>query len=209
MIVLNKSYNKGKQNANYSHGMRHTRFYKIWVGMKMRCNNSNQSNYNNYGGRGISYQKSWEEFIPFYKDMYSSYKDDLYIERINNDKGYTKRNCKWATRKEQNNNTRKTLNIKYEGKNYKIFELAKKFNIPIKLLYSRLHNHKIAIEDALQKKYKKRKPFTLFPQTFSCKDCGEQSMKKGTRQTRCSNCKKEHFYNYHMEYNKKRLCKKE
>lgn len=93
------------------HGMTGTRFYSIWVGMKSRCNNES---WTNYGGRGITYCKEWEEFINFKNDMYESYLQhvDKYgekqtsLERKNVNGNYTPSNCKWATRKEQNDNKR-------------------------------------------------------------------------------------------------------
>src|SRR3989338_8177115 len=97
------------------HGMWGTRFYLIWKDMKKRCQNTNHVGYKNYGGRGIAICPGWQDFRKFKEDMYSSYKDGLTINRINNNGNYEPNNCNWATRKEQNNNSRKNYFIVYKG----------------------------------------------------------------------------------------------
>lgn len=82
--------------------------YKSWYHFKERCNNPNNKDYASYGGRGISYQKSWDVYANFLKDMGPKPVPGLELERKNNNKNYTKANCRWASRKEQNRNKRNT-----------------------------------------------------------------------------------------------------
>ena len=100
-----------------------SRFHNIWGGMKQRCRNPRDINFDRYGGRGIKVCNRWSIFINFKDDMLESYlahvkifgKKQTTIDRRNNDGNYCKKNCKWATYKEQANNT--SRNIKEKEKN--------------------------------------------------------------------------------------------
>ena len=98
----------GKNKASYSHGMYGTRFYKIYHGIKARCENKNiGKSYKWYGGKGIKIL--WKTFEEFRDDMYPSYLEHIKkfgekqttIDRIDSSKNYYKKNCRWATYKEQ------------------------------------------------------------------------------------------------------------
>lgn len=81
--------------------------YKIYTGIKTRCFNKNSIPYANYGGRGITMCDRWvESFWNFVEDM-PPRPEGYSIDRIDNEKGYFKENCKWSTAKEQANNRRK------------------------------------------------------------------------------------------------------
>lgn len=95
-----------------THGMRNCREYKIWEGMKYRCLNPKAVNFRNYGGRGITVCTKWLTFEGFFEDMGSA--DGRCLDRIDNDKGYSKENCRWVTPGENSRNRRD--NVLADGK---------------------------------------------------------------------------------------------
>lgn len=97
--------------ARTSHGQSRSREYQIWADIKDRCDNAKNKRYHRYGGRGITYPDSWKTFELFWEDMKDTYCDDLTIDRTDNDKPYSKDNCKWVTMQEQFQN-RSTTKIK-------------------------------------------------------------------------------------------------
>lgn len=85
--------------------------YRSWQMMKNRCLNPNARDYAYYGGKGITVCKRWLKFDSFLEDMGRRPSEFYTLDRINPDKGYSKQNCRWATRKEQSRN-RKYATVK-------------------------------------------------------------------------------------------------
>ncbi len=122
--------------------------------MRARCNNSKSTNYELWGGRGISVCNEWDTFAGFLIDMQDGYFKGASIDRIDNSKGYYKDNCRWSTRVEQANNTRKTqksIHITFKGQTKRISEWARELGINRTTLDMRIRHYKMPIEMALTK----------------------------------------------------------
>lgn len=138
-----------------SHGQADTRLYKIWLNMKRRCSSPKCQRYERYGARGILVCEEWEAFENFYKwAMESGYSDELTIDRINIDKNYSPENCRWATRKEQQQNTSRTHWLEYKGEKHCLSEWAEIIGINYKALFQRL-NRGWSVEKAFNTPLKK------------------------------------------------------
>jgi hypothetical protein len=103
--------------------------YRIWQGMKTRCNNSRRKDYKYYGGRGITYDPRYETFDNFYQDFGANFKVGLSIERVNVNANYTFDNITFIPRNEQPKNTNRVHRVIWEGKEHILSELAPKFDM--------------------------------------------------------------------------------
>ena len=121
------------------HGLEGTAEYWIYRKILARCYNKNHSHYERYGGRGITVCDKWLSSVnSFVNDMGKRPAKGYEIERINNDKGYSPDNCRWATRQEQMNNTASNRFITYDGKKQTIAQWARELNVNYRVLYARI-----------------------------------------------------------------------
>lgn len=127
-------------STNTVHGGTGTPLYHRWKQVNQRCNNPNNSRYADYGGRGITVCKDWEDFESFEKwSLRNGYTEDMTLDRVNNDCGYSPENCRWVSYKVNNRNRRTTVTL--EGK--PLGQIAEENEIPlskVRYRYYRLLN---------------------------------------------------------------------
>lgn len=138
-----------RTKARTTHHKTGTRIYRIWRGMKTRCENSNDYHYEYYGGRGINVCSEWQRFEPFYNwALANGYAKSLTLERIDNNGNYEPSNCRWATIKEQCNNRRTSRIITHNNVSHTLSEWAAIAKIKRGTLAYRIDNG-WSIDDAL------------------------------------------------------------
>lgn len=141
---------------NRKHGDHGTKFYRIWCDIKKRCNYKKHNRYSHYGGRGITYDLTWNNYLNFKKDMYFKYvyakklfgEDCLSIDRKNVNGNYDKSNCEFIPKSCQNGNRSNNKVFKAISPNGKIYfsknqlQFAKRFGLKDDSVNSVLHNRR-------------------------------------------------------------------
>ena len=126
------------------------RLYSIYSGMLDRCLNEKNSNFHNYGGRGIVVCIEWirsrELFIEW--ALGNGYQEHLTIDRIDVNGGYNPSNCRWATHNQQAQNKRSTKYVTYKGEQKKLFEWCDLLGLDYKVVYQRMFLCNWSVEDA-------------------------------------------------------------
>lgn len=160
-IILSDSLKSGKTkscgclnkeiifNRKNKYIMNHKSEYRIWKSIKQRCTNPKVECYKNYGGRGITICERWLKFENFLKDIGKRPGKQYSIDRIDNNLGYYKNNCRWATKKEQQRNMRSNLMITFNNKIQCLTDWATEYKIPYTTLWHRLYKFNWSVEKAL------------------------------------------------------------
>lgn len=133
------------------HDGKGTRLYRIWKSMRERCYTPTASNYQRYGGRGVSVCEEWSDFAEFKRwAMRSGYADNLTLDCIDTNGNYEPANCRWATYLEQNNNKRDNVRLTYCEQTKTMAQWAREKGLKAATLQRRLKAG-WSIEEALEK----------------------------------------------------------
>lgn len=155
-------------NANIhrqKYGGTYKKLYKLYSAMSQRCFNPNNSQFKDYGGRGITMCEEWRNNYNAFRKwaLLSGYREETLpnglnkwtIDRINVNGNYEPGNCRWITCQEQQLNKRDNVVITYKGETKTATEFAKQYNIPAHNLWYRL-KHGWSVEAAIETPVKKR-----------------------------------------------------
>lgn len=146
-----------KREAAAENGRRHSTthgacghpLFVIWAGMMARCGNPKHEAYRNYGGRGIRVCKRWHDPWKFFADMGDRPSRYHWVERVNNNKGYSPTNCRWASRRDQMRNRRANRLITFQGQTKPLCQWAEETGINEGAIRDRIDNLKWSVEKAL------------------------------------------------------------
>lgn len=136
---------KAHRTHGYASGGTNRPEYNIWKTMKRRCHAPKSSMFASYGGRGITVCDRWRfgengksGFECFIADMGDRPTDRHSIDRIDNDAGYSKGNCRWATYVENNGNRRDNTLVAWRGESVTLVSLCRDFGLPLRPIRARL-----------------------------------------------------------------------
>ena len=136
------------KERNTTHGHTGNATHRSWAAMLKRCQNQNGPDYPNYGGRGIEVCDEWQKFENFLADMKECPRG-LSLDRINNEGNYEPGNCRWATIKEQNNNTRSNHHLTFNGKTQNITQWVDELGLNYNTIFARINTYGWPVERAL------------------------------------------------------------
>ena len=145
-----------KSNKATRHGLTKggvkPRTFTIWNNIKARCLNTRAINYKNYGGRGISICDEWMSFEEFHKwAVNNGYRDNLTIDRIDNNGYYYPDNCRWISRGENAGRNRNTILLTVNSETKSISAIAREVGISRQMISKLYHlKGKDATEDAIE-----------------------------------------------------------
>lgn len=131
--------------------------YNAWRQMKSRCSNPGHQSYPHYGARGITVCAAWQHsFEAFVRDVGPRPSSKHSLHRINNDDGYHPGNVRWATGREQNNNTRRNNVVVFGGESMTVTQWRRVTRTKHATVYWRM-NHGWTVLQALGLETRKSK----------------------------------------------------
>ncbi len=147
-LSLRTGHTKSCGCARKGHGLSRTKTYYTWVDMRRRCLQKHNYQYPKYGGRGISVCNRWFSFYKFLEDM-GVRPEGTSLDRIDGKKGYSKKNCRWATPREQIINRSITRWIEFKGERLCLQDWANRIGISSFALGWRIDKGKWPLKEAL------------------------------------------------------------
>ncbi len=146
---VSKIFNQTHGESSMGGSHKATKEYMAWHGMKDRCLRENHPDYHNYGGRGITVCEEWmNSYETFLADM-GRCPRGMSLDRKDNNAGYSKENCRWATLEEQNSNQRKNIFLAHDGITLTIAQWARKIGMKKITLWQRVNRFGYSTEEAL------------------------------------------------------------
>lgn len=138
------------------HGLSRHPLNIVWRQMRSRCNSPLNPAYANYGGRGIKVCPEWDDFSVFLSDM-GERPEKHQLDRIDNDKGYCRENCRWVPQQSNLNNKRTNRRIEYLGVEKTIAQWAEHLGIHYRTLNNRI-NRGWSVERAFTEPVERKEP---------------------------------------------------
>lgn len=124
-----------------------------WAGLRNRCDNPNNHSYSSYGGRGITYDPSWNDFWTFVDDVEREIGPlpfkGAFLDRKDNNGNYEPGNIQWANARVNSNNRRSNLVLTAFGRTLTLADWARVYQIPSRTLWSRMKDYGMTIEQAI------------------------------------------------------------
>lgn len=124
-----------------------SKLYYLWCGMNSRCNYKKNRNYKNYGARGIKVCNEWKDFKKFKEwALNNNYQENVKrgqctLDRIDNNKNYEPNNCRFITNKQQCNNKRNNIVVKYKNEEHTLKEWCEILKLKYQTILRKYHNN--------------------------------------------------------------------
>lgn len=148
---------------NKTHGLSHTRAFRSWTKAKQRCFDPKHVAFHKYGGAGITMCDKWKNsFADFYSDMGEPPTPRHSLDRIENTKGYEPGNCRWASKKQQSDNSQWPRLITFRGETKNLSEWARSLGMDINSVRTRIKILGWSVERALTEPPRKTKTTKIF-----------------------------------------------